>query len=342
MESRADPAEGAEEDKQPARLKFIFCIHTPENAAGVARQLEDCSVIALEGVLDQTASEQLERAEVYTTFLSAGATVDERNEAVSQLDGRDHGLFINGLMENLEGSDKKVAMIDITRDQPEHVLLERALEADRQFDDLLRANRPLGELRTAYLNAMKSWAEASKAREAVMADKLRKLAEQHPGKVIGVVAGPVHSPVQHVHSKTLPTQRLFEAVGQQFPAQPREHARYIHRYQLMRQLRLRPGAEVSEILLDRAVLDEMYLEQDFYLPEERKPTPHEVVIAQELIQARIVDRMSDEQVEPLHKQIDAIKLAHGQAPSKQIDGMVHGVLVENKKSIMALSPAGSA
>lgn len=216
---------------EDTQFKFVFCDHVAANAHRIAEKLEDCDVIAFEAV-GPDAELRSNYAETLSAYVSKGADAALRKEievwATKQCDENDDAWDIEILKYFLK-SDKKVELIDIGSDDPEHDTDVRARKADDGLAEGIMRYAPLKELVSLQEQALVTEANSFKAREAVDVRQLERLASKYPGMRIGVLPGAVHTAIFHDIAKKFSATRTFAlqdmpAPGSKVVFRPRDNA----------------------------------------------------------------------------------------------------------------------
>lgn len=177
---------------------------------------------------------------------------------------------------------------------------------EKEFYKAIADHEPNDDLKDRLVAYMKGVANSSAKREEVMAQQLATMQddEENEGKKIGVVIGAIHTPVHHMVNRQVSTERVF--VDDSNPAGPREQYRYDPSGQAIRQFRFRPDAELDSAFLDRELVRQIFYTYNFSGEDEFSEEYSRGCRGQE-VDEKIVARMSDDEVEELLDNIDAIK-----------------------------------
>lgn len=307
LSERLISPEGENED---VSYKFLFVNHTPENAPDIAKQLTDCDVIAFEAVGD--TGDRRGRLETVFTQLLDEQLPEETRQGTLEMLGEDY--FIGAVLDELAGTNKQVKLIDISESDEKAMALDKISSArEKEFYKAIADHEPNDDLKDRLVAYMKGVANSSAKREEVMAQQLAAMqdAEENEGKKIGVVIGAIHTPVHHMVNRQASTERVF--VDDSNPAGPRERYRYDPSVQAIRQFRFRPDAELDPAFLDRELVKQIFYTYNFSEEDEFSEAYSRGRRGQE-VDEKIVSRMSDDEVEELLGNIDAIK----KRPSRRI------------------------
>lgn len=313
------PEQAQNPDLHP-NFNFVFSRHLAEDGKAVAESLKDFDVIVLEEVAVNEKTRQLTQ-NADNMLVSTGLTgqqVDEIYEEVGL-----HGSFKGELLYNLQGTNKKIVLVDVNQDDPIFQELNaRDRQATNEVIESIRSNQPNDVVRQKSIASLRAMADTTRYREQVVAGQLRNLDTDHdiaPGTKVGVFVGAVHTPVQHEISKDRNTTRTFV----EDPESPTKHDREKFRYNIgstiVRQLNMMPENEIDEATANRQVLLDTYR---VMTSEDPIKTHNEVVAA-----------MSDDEVGGLLQEIDAAKLARKlkifKLGASEVHRRVQGLLLDN-------------
>lgn len=253
-------AEGGDNDPErpnQAGYKFVLVTHTPEAGREIAEQLRDCPIIVFEGTFPTDAQRQGQE-HIRTNLISkhwAEAAADDpegewAQEFTAMLEGSPKDYTIATLKE-LTGTDKRVFMIDMDESHPKYHLVHEEKALLKDFYNAFYNHAPNSELRELLLKHAQAKAMAHEAREKYMAERLKLIRLRYPGVKIGVVTGAAHSPLSHQFvGMAEGIERTAVVPDYPFSKGRGQRIRYPHVVQLARHVRMLPGKEVSDGLLN--------------------------------------------------------------------------------------------
>ncbi len=303
------PAPDAEhrEPLTQARYKFIYAHHTPENMGEINAHLEDVDVIAFEPFHAIDEAERTFVEGVMNRALATEATDDDKQAAFEFLADLDSGRLPLMVLERFVGSGKSFALIDITTAHPEYHRRDEVYEGTKRDirDAFLGGNRDNKSLRGYLERHVKITATSHAEREAVMADRLRQLGQQYPGKQIGVVIGAAHTLVGDAIAQEAETSMVW-AVGA--GNNPRLH----YEDEAIRTMVLEQKTEIDPELLDKMLLQEYFSQ---FAEPSRMATLKETNLGQQAakpidiryIQDELIDTMTPEEVSAVLAELDDIR-----------------------------------
>lgn len=323
--AQTGPPEAATHDEEQGsgpEYRFILCEHVIDNARKVSTHLTDCDIIAMESINDSGASRQVEEASL-TAVISSRMPPEARdsrlyNNPLLRL----HEQWEYEILYPLAGTDKKVVLLDVTKEDVEYGFIEVDDEAGKAMRDGFRSlTTPVGELRQLVVREATTLADSFRVRESYVVRQLRELGDKNPGKRIGVVVGAMHTPEYHAIRRAHKAERVF--VGVQ-GLSPRERAHFTYLQQAVRFLNIRSGARLDEVLVDRMVLAVIYhMFSD---------------IGIDSVETDITSRMTPEELRGVLYQIDKIKTAKPRMfkkPNAQfMGGEIAKVLRENTRHFL--------
>jgi len=285
-----------------AEYSFVFCEHIPENAAAISAELQDCDVIAIEYVGFVTPEDREDHNKILTSYISAATTTAEKDKIREDLVARDgaYGLICD-VLGKLDNKEAKVAFIDIDGSDPRYKLIWEYVRLTNVYEDALMLGSSISELKDCQSNMIKAEATSIKARESVTIEQLKAMNKD--GKKIGVIAGMVHSPVQHALARDYTTSRTFIDTKDTKDGRSGK-IQYTYANQAVRTITTGQSEGVDNQLLDRIVLEDMFCLHEVSgdsLPTDKEPDSG-------TIRSRVLEKMSDAAVKELLAKMDGILL----------------------------------
>jgi hypothetical protein len=298
-------------EQSPGRpsLKVIEWEHIPENAERAVAAAADCNVLAVEVVADNKR-ERRDWAAAATIFLSSTATAKQHSKARKYVEQRDDGTLM-AFFGNLQGTDKRIAAIDIDKYRPTllgkkptpaYDALQEGQRLGMVYNNAFNAGRPSGELKTTLIDSVDKIASSNVDREAEDLTQIDEIVEMYKGTnaKIGVLVGANHTPVGHTLSRTYPTERVSVSSLNKYTG-PQERQYYPSFDQLIRHRRFFPEKPLPDGLLNKMLVADTY---GAYVPAQ--DTYREV--------SRLTERMTQNELSETVLAIDAINAAIKDGP----------------------------
>jgi hypothetical protein len=320
------PAEGAEanaekvvpenasetqaESPKKSNLLFLEVSHVLGAEEEIVDELKraKCDIAAIENFGYKDTSERQEANESYTALISSERLreIEQNPEgevakatAETLADDKEHA-FKRALLSQLMGTDMQFELLDITRDHPSYPVFLMAEQASKDLRQGTAAHMPNNELRDLLRLDIYMWSNSSTAREAYVTAQLKELRQRYPDAKIGVVTGALHTSISHTFAaEEGQIERKFILSGLPLHKHPTEKARYPYLEQLQRELHFFPEKELDDKLVDRALLEHLFVQHVRMLED-----PLSVRIKNAL---DFIDPLSDDEVTTVLDRLDDIK-----------------------------------
>lgn len=294
-----------------SEFKFIFSIHTIENAAAISQQFADCDVIALENILLPAEKYRSYTNELLTSLLSSTISFKDRAKTQARIfpDDREAPNLILEIIRPWEKSDKAVVFIDMAMDDPRYQLVEAWNHTDNALGEAEMYQLPNAETKRRTIMNLQAQAKAAQAREALVVEQLT--AQGTTGKKIGVMIGATHTPTRHALARKFESSSVF-VLNEAGASQANPTALYRYGDQAVREVGFYPDKALSDQLLDRVLLESIYLGHGYELAN---PSTNPNNLGYGTVRSRSIDHMSAATVAEVLGKIDEIRLTCSVEPA---------------------------
>jgi hypothetical protein len=177
-----------------ATITVVLCEHEMQNAQRIAQALQDCDVVAMEAYGIEAEALRPQYEEGYESIMEDTVSPEmiDRIHTAALIEGNVGAA----ILAHLAGTNKQVAVIDISKDDPRYAAVVEADQAEREYARAIYSFAPLGEAQSAGLESARALAKEMEVRDEIMAAQLQDVAEELgqlvPGISIGVVLGKLH------------------------------------------------------------------------------------------------------------------------------------------------------
>jgi hypothetical protein len=195
-----------QQERLQAEYSFVFCYHTEEFADEISAAVQDCDTVAFEHAGFESAAERQAWNTMLTNCISHNATGQQRAETAEKLDVSDGGAYLKGVLDGLQGSDKKIALLDMDEDNPDYEVIHDYWQAHRNYYGAVKDGSSIEEIKQAQAAFLQVAVTSFPVREAFMVDQLKALGHE-PGK-IGVVTGIIHPQLEEGLSDVAETSHV--------------------------------------------------------------------------------------------------------------------------------------
>lgn len=277
-------------------LYTVFCEHTVENVPLIVDALDAVDFVALESV--GNTNDQRERftqlANDVTHSVVASREYKKRSKALEEYIANPDSTFSVALIQALAGSKKSICLVDVGHDDPEYFYISVEDGADMALAKSLRG-RNIDLIKEKFEDKLFADARSSGVREKKVVDQIKNIVSRNPTKIIGLVAGAVHTPISHTLSRSLNVRRTFIGVNM-----TSSHGFQFSIYEsLLREKTINPDKPIDETKLKYGLLELIVAQYDLaksdHIYEKVEEKQLDVAIEQainELHRARVKQRIA--------------------------------------------------
>lgn len=297
-----------QQERLSAEYAFVFCYHTPEFAKQIAEAVQDCDTVAFEYLGFKSEDERQAWNDKLTTYVAGTATVAQKDEVRVDLSQSADGGYLGAVLQEFQGSNKKIVLLDIDEDNPDYRLVTNYWNTNRGYYRAISDGSTVQEVRRAATTFLQSAVDSFPVRESAMAEQLKSLGRV-PGK-IGVITGVIHTPLLEELSDVAETSS--EVIGPEVKIVDGLRTVEYDDFDIAIQQARSGGMEsVDPLLLDRGILEDLIVSYDVDLGD------------QNLLD--LIDGLLPQELNGLLEKIDEVR----EANAKYTKGFMRLVLAKN-------------